>query len=386
MVMLVILVLGAAAILLSSLSSSGLRMERDKITSDALAQAKDALIGYSIKEASIIGTGYLLVPDTGWITNDEGVSEGTIGATDISVIGKFPWKTLGTAPQRDAHGECLWYIVSGRFKSNPKTAVFNWDTPGQIDIIDTNGNSIINNVAALIVAPGSVLDSQNRSLVDPALTQCRGNYNAINYLDAFNNVDAIAGELNYFVGSTNNRLAQNTNNKRFVQASNDHYNDKFLYVTTDDIFRPIIRRSDFRDQISALLDDVDFIPHLRTVSITGPKGNGSLDCTVIGNTFNETFCNNWKEMLLLTQLPAGSSNITIDDTTYTTCTRVLIFGGQKSATQARFSATDKANPTNYLEPPNLAAFDTPSAVSSSFTGTSTFDANNPSADLLRCLL
>ena len=51
MVMLVILVLGAATVLVTSLNSSRLRMERDKITADALAQAKEALIGYAVKVA-----------------------------------------------------------------------------------------------------------------------------------------------------------------------------------------------------------------------------------------------------------------------------------------------------------------------------------------------
>jgi hypothetical protein len=89
-------------------------------------------------------------------------------------------------------------------------------------------------------------------------------------------------------------------------------------------------------------------------------------------------------MLLITQLTPASS-ITIDHIATGTCSKVLIFGGQKTATQVRLTTTDKSNPANYLEGQNLAAFATPIAISSNFDGASNFDFNNPSTDLLRCL-
>ncbi len=384
LIILTIIGLGAAFLLVSALNKANSQIGRDKITAAALAQTKDALIGDAASQISILDAGYLLVPDTGWTGTPEGNSEGTLGAIDISVIGKAPWKTYGIPPLRDGQGECLWYVVSGRFKNSPKTPPpFNWDTQGQIDVIDANGNPIANNVAALIVAAGSVLDSQNRSLADTALTQCGGNYDARNYLDAYDSIDAIAGEVNYFAGSTNNELASNTNNKRFVMANNDHYNDRFLFVTVDDIFRPIIRRSDFRNQIPALLDDNVFRPHLLAIVIAGAKGTDNINCANT-NAANKTFCDNWKEMLLLTELPAPTS-ITIDGALTAACSRVLIFGGQKSGTQVRRTITDKATPANYLEGTNVGAFATPVAAGSNFIGASTFDANTSSSDLLRCL-
>jgi hypothetical protein len=174
-------------------------------------------------------------------------------------------------------------------------------------------------------------------------------------------------------------------------ANNNHYNDQFLFITTNDLFRPIIRRSDFSVQISNLLDDSDFrlqveLGHPQTVAVlgVGTKGADNIICNNISNVNNKTFCNNWQEMLLLTKL-APPLSITIDGAPTPTCKRVLIFGGQKTAAQVRLTATDKSNPANYLEAPNLATFAVPIANSSNFTGTSTFDANNPSADLLRCL-
>ena len=46
LVMLVIMVLGAATFLASSLNRSALQIERDQKTSEALAQAKEALISF----------------------------------------------------------------------------------------------------------------------------------------------------------------------------------------------------------------------------------------------------------------------------------------------------------------------------------------------------
>ncbi len=357
--------------------SGNIQIARDQITADALAQARDALIGRTVSQLSVVTqTGYLNLPDLGPGMNPDGNATSNFSENnkDYSVIGKVPWKSLKISPSHDGQGECLWYVISGRFKNTPPTDVFNWDTQGQIDVIDSNNNPIASNVAALLVAPGRPLAGQNRAQSDPAFTSCGGNYDASNYLNS------------YFTGSTNNRVALNTNNKPFTMTNND----RFLFITVDDIFRPIIQRRDFSTQISALLDDPDLrlqveTSHAQTVTIAGQKGTNNVNCNAIGDVNNQTFCTNWKEMLLLTKLPTGPSHITIDATTYTTCTRVLIFGGQKTTGQARTTNTDKNNPDNYLEAPNRAAFDTPTAHSNSFSGASTFIASNPGADLLRCL-
>ena len=385
LIMLILIVaLAAAAYLVNLLDANAVKIERDKRTATALAEAKAALIGYAASNSAVNSVGYLVNPDLGPGVNTEGSAAGSTGAADFSLIGKLPWRTLGLPPTKDSSGECIWYIVSGRFKNSPKTSVFNWDTQGQIDIIDSDGNTIAANLAALTVSPNSPLDLQSHVLADTTLNQCGGNYDAKNYLDSYNSVNAIDGEVNYFVGSTNNRQAPNANNKRFVLAKNNYYNDRFLFVSVDEIFSIISRRSDFSIQITALLDDVDFKSHLQAVTITGNKGTGNVDCTLISNANNKTFCNNWKEMLLLSQL-SPPSPITIDGVTTATCARVLIFGGQKTGVQVRLTTTNKDDPANYLEGANLSAFVTPIASNNNFVGVSTFDANSPSKDILRCL-
>ena len=386
--MLIILVMGSLYGVVSQLDAATQKYGRSTATIQALALAKEALIGDAVSQSPVTSAGELRLPDLGFgvgYTPKEGSSAPNFSGNnqDYSVVGKIPWKTLGIPPLRDEYGECLWYAVSGRFKKNPQTSVLNWDTQGQIDVIDGNGSIIASNVVALIAAAGPALDGQNRVSADPAYTQCGGNYDVRNYLDSYDVSNAVSGQVNYFAGSTNNRVALNSNNKQFVATNGDHYNDRFLYMMVDDIFRPIIRRSDFATQISSLLDDSTFRTHLQSVVIAGSKGMDNVSCTNTSSS-NTTFCTNWKEMLLLTQLSTPAS-ITLNGAATSPCNRVLIFAGQKTGAQVRSSTTDKADIANYLESPNLAAFNVPTANSANFVGISTFAWNSPSTDLMRCL-
>jgi hypothetical protein len=386
LLMLLIIILGSVSFLVSTLNSSALKNERDSKTALALAQAKDALIGDTVSTPSLASAGYLRLPDLGFGIGNvpaEGSSPPNFSGNDAdySVVGKVPWKTLGIAPTQDGQGECIWYVVSGHFKNNPTTNIpFNWDTLGQIDVVDGNGNSISSNVAALLIAPGLPLDSQNREPSNPAYTQCGGNYDARNYLDPYKSSDDDASAINFFPGSTNNRIALNAKNKQFVLTNNTHHNDRFLFITVDDIFRPITRRNDLSVQITALIND----PYFQTaMPVSTNKGIGTNICSSLLPN-NQIFCNNWKEMLLFTALPTPTS-IIVDGAQTNFCTRVLIFGGQRTVNQQRLTTAEKSNPANYLEGTNLIAFASPTAASGNFNGYSTFNANNPSAELIRCI-
>jgi len=378
-ILVVIILLAASSALFSLLDGRSVKLERDKKTATVLAEAKQALIGFAVGKAAVYEAGYLPNPDFHLSPIiAEGSQAGVAAAIDITVIGKFPWYSLSTPPFKDGWNECLWYVVSGRSKANPPTAILNWDTLGQIDVIDAGGNTLARNLAALIVSPGPILSEQNRSQVAADTPQCGGSYDAINYLDAYDATHAIAGNVNYFAASTNHRAAANSNNKVFVLAQNTHYNDRFAFVSIDDIFRPLMQRSDFAAQISALLAD----PYLQTVGISGSKGNGSVDCALMNaSNSNSAFCTNWKDMLLLVNLPLPAP-ILIDGAATASCSRVLIFAGQKIAGQTRLTAVNKSDAANYIEGTNLSAFN---LGTHHFVGTSKFNAANPSADVLRCL-
>ncbi len=419
LIMLVLLVVSLAAVLVNSLISSTAKTARQEKTAAALAQAKDALIGYAVTYGDNHANqvfGYLPLPDLGTSRNNNVTpAEGNAAANfsgntkNLTVIGRLPWRTLGLPPLRDDQGECLWYAVSGSFQNTQQADVLNWDSLGHFDAnssngtpsgtVSTTGANYAKRPAAIIFSASTVLQGQNRQASTTDIVDiCGGNYNASNYLDSFNTNANINNIINYFAGSTNNSSGyaynlNNTSNGSQLSAAAlsapkniifgdievniagnlvKIVNDRILTITADDIFSPIIRRSDFSAQISALMNDAVFIPHLQAVAIAGSKGTDNVNCVNTSNAVNKNFCNNWKEMLLL-------------KSTTGPCSRVLIFGGQKTATQVRLIAADKSDPANYLEGINLAAFATPVASSSNFSGPSTFNANNPSADLLTCL-
>lgn len=384
LILVFMIALAFTGFVLTTLNPTTIKIERDKQSARALAEAKDALIGFTI-QANVVNSAYLPNPDLKLSAAiSEGSQSGMSGGVDISLLGKLPWRSLGMPALKDGWGECLWYAVSGRFKTSPPSGALNWDTQGQIDIIRQDGTLVATNLAALIIAPSFTLSGQDRVLTNPDTPQCGGNYDARNYLDAYNIGNAILGEVNYFQGSPNNRTAPNTNNKRFVVAKNDFYNDSLVLITTADIFRPLIIRADFSNQISALLDDVIFQTHLQAIAISGNKGTVNIDCNATSNGNNRIFCQNWSEMLLLTALPAPSP-ITIDGVATAVCSRVLAFGGQRTAMQSRITVADKNTAANYLEGANLAAFASPVANNDNFVGNATFNPNASSADILRCL-
>lgn len=399
--MLTLLTLWGLYLFVGQLSATQLRAERERNAAAALAEAKAALIGDAVARLSLNDTVYLRLPDLGTNIGSpaEGYASGIFSGDerDLSVLGKFPWKTLDIAPLRDRYGECLWYVVSGRFKVAPKTkAPMNWDTQGQIDVIDGTGKMIATNLAALIAAPGQAVDRQDRTLANAAYSECGGNYDARNYLDTFDSINAVGSQVNYFSGSMNNRVALDGNNKTFVMTNNDHYNDRFLFATVNDVFDPIIKRADFAAAIRSLLDDSIFQEHLNTIPVSGSKGTDKLNCYCNtpgcteekeGNPFQpfQAFCKNWREMLFLTELSVPSK-ITVDgELSAAVCARILIFAGRKTASQSRSDDTRKTDKTNYLENTNLSSFEVPLAASANFAGASVFNWRTPSSDLVRCL-
>lgn len=394
-VMLVIMVMGIATALANSLSITALNTARQETTAAALAQAKEALIGYAIAYGDTHAgkaQGYLPCPDTvndGSANANQGSAQ--CAGANIPVAGRLPWRSLKLPPLRDGHGECLWYTVSGTFKAvagGYMNGLMNWDTAGQFTIQDANGATLAGATAhdrpvAIIFSVGAPLGAQSHPF--GGMRECSG--------DGSNSVNAYLEGGNAFSPPASPPVSPMV--LTMGSPSSTANNDVVLWIMPGDIFEHLKKRGDFSNQISNLLDDSNFRlqvesghPESVAVSGMGTKGTGNINCGAIANTANQTFCNNWKEMLLLTQLFTPSS-ITIASNgvpaTIGPCTRVLIFGGQRTAAQVRLTGGDKSDPANYLEGANLTAFATPTATSGNFSGASTFDANSPSMDLLRCL-
>ena len=237
--------------------------EASQRTTDVLAQAKEALIAYAANypdEHPGRVFGYLPCPDRDGSTG-EGTADTTCGGTDVTVIGRLPWKTLELPPLRDGDGECLWYAVSGNFKNNPPTALMNWDTNGLIAVMAPDGSNFAaggsgttaiptRRAVAVIFAPGAILPGQDRSLAatNPPTT-CSGNYNAANYLDtdtasAINNATASSSTTN-----AQSRFIAAFNSNRTTPAANT-FNDRLVSLTPAEIFNRAQQRSDYQPYLT----------------------------------------------------------------------------------------------------------------------------------------
>ena len=234
MIMLIIFVIGTISFLVNALSRAGVQNERDQITSQALSQAKEALIGYAATygDNNINAIfGFLPLPDLGNTRNNNSLlTEGNAAANftgnskNLTVIGRLPWRKLGLSPLRDSNSECLWYAVSGSFQNMQKADVLNWDSLGHFDTYTSNGTSTStlsatgtnysNRPVAIIFSPGPLLQGQNRQVSTDNVSICGGNYDVRNYLDSYNPDINISNIVNYFSGPTNHSFgyAYNLNN------------------------------------------------------------------------------------------------------------------------------------------------------------------------------
>lgn len=245
-----VLATAAAAVTIKALNSTGTnnQIARDKITAAALAQAKDALIGYAITYGDTHPGnvhGYLPCPDQAG-GNPEGSAEPSCGSQNVSQLGRLPWATLDLGPLRSGDGECLWYAVSGTYKNNSKTDLMNWDTNGQLQVYASDGTTLLtpadNQAVAVIFAPGSVAPGQNRTLTTNTST-CGDNYTATNYLDN----DTVHGINNATISSVANAVTQFIAGPVKNTSGDVIVNDRLIVITKDDIFNAMLRRADFVD-------------------------------------------------------------------------------------------------------------------------------------------
>ena len=222
--MLVIVVMGAAGFLVSSLSSSGLQLARDQKTALALSQAKEALIGYAVTKTDY-PLGNLPCPDT----DDDGISDAG-GSTECpQYIGRLPWKTLGLPDLRDSTGERLWYTLSRNVRRYTSVRPLNSDTTGTLNV---TGTKTENNLIAIVFSPGSNVGTQSRSTTQTTFctttnTTILESRCAANYLEGSNDDPSpgAAPNLNY----------QNAN-------SGIDFNDQLISISHDQIFSTVEKR------------------------------------------------------------------------------------------------------------------------------------------------
>lgn len=233
-VMLVIMIMGVTFFLVSSLSSSSLRIAREKKTSGVLAQAKEALIARSVVDST--QPGGLPCPNIANGAND-GIANP--GPDCPSYIGRLPWRTLGLPDLRDASGAPLWYALSRNFRKDPGASHINSDTPGTLTV---TGNSSAGNVVAIVFAPGTNLTGQSRSNIQIGTCGAAENLCASNYLEG---VNATASP------------AALPNTQYIAGDASDAFNDQMIYITQDNLLPNVEKR--IAREIKQCLDDYSAI-------------------------------------------------------------------------------------------------------------------------------
>jgi hypothetical protein len=450
MAILSLLIAGVLYFLVNWTGPDLLNAYRAHKTEAALAEAREALLGYATRYRDTIDPntvyGFLLLPDLGhnpanWQDRNnnvgckaEGCDAGNFAGNggNITVIGRFPWRTLGTGPLRDGYGECLWLVVSGSHQRVQPSAVMNWDSLGHLDLVVASGNANLTSMiasahdrpVAIVFSPGPPLPNQNRSpdaVYDTS--ECGGNYDVKNYLDP-DVAGALAGVTNYFGGSTNNASGDTSaaDKSMTIQGAIQRRadatlwpqacpaggncslaaNDKGLALTPDALFGAIRKSSSFRTDINTMLDRMvtclrdqmasggAFIPENVGTLLVADKSVGRISSDPFyANCYNQTpigYFANWHDMLFVAKPTAGTFNVTVDGLAQA-CNGVLIFAGQRGPGQSRVAALGEQDiPANYLEGVNLASF---TAVGTAFAGAGLFDVvsatQSAQQDIVRCI-
>jgi hypothetical protein len=286
--------LGVVALVYGLATPAKESIERDKKTAAALAQAKEALLGFAagidLSAGGAPRPGDLPCPD---LDNDGTADTPCAG----SAVGRLPWQRLGLPDLRDGDGERLWYAVSSNFKNNPRTTCnppaqtagcLNSDTRGTINLRDRAGNVASNGndawgsfnpsaVIAVIIAPGAVLQrqgapaAQDRSCAgDSNVAACQATQvctgptftatalcNPVNYLDVFTGAFGTEDNANFAeTGNAANGFVGNAANGFIMgdilgAGGNLLVNDRFLAITYADLM-PLLERRVVKEAFNCL--------------------------------------------------------------------------------------------------------------------------------------
>ena len=318
---LLIAVIGTAAAtwFVTSLGASAVRGERERKIAAVLAQAKQALIGRGAIDASLPGS--LPCPDR--VTQIAGTNVPNAGIADLfagnncpSYVGRLPWRTLGLPDLRDADGERLWYALSPSFRDFASQVLINDVTAGTLSIA---GASPLNNVVAIVFAPGAPLGSQSRS-------GAANQNNIANYLEGANAAGGPAF---------------------MAQPPDGHFNDRLVAITVADLISFVEKRVAREITVSlnryfnaasilpnaALVTDFSCQPHgdpvLCLPSATAVPGflprNLSPGAGWPGTTFPVWFNSNWRTSVGYTVAPECTSLPPCLSTTFSAVTDAGIY-------------------------------------------------------------
>lgn len=423
--------MGSLYLFLHNITPAMTEAARQMRTNEALAEARNALIGYALKyrdqQVAKKPTfdepddktmyGYFPLPDLGGDRNsnfdgnclsipgdqsshrlegcDANVFDEMTFNTDTgigpTVVGRFPWRTLGTGPLRDGNGECLWMLVSAshsrtqRPSPDPTPPPMNWDTLTNLEVVAAIDETTLRSELktkherpiAVIFSPGAVLGNTGRakSLTDTSdTTECGGNYDAQFYLETLQAMldptkptELVAS--NIFSGSTNNASSsptdptdpplkpislsgiiskKNSNNKLTKGRCNDCTivaNDVGVQITPDQFYSQLRGGKAFRQEINSMLDRMVSCMRDKGITPSAISGQANPADKTIGRVPTDTcydddknplgYFSNYQSQFFLAKPTSG--NLTLKHPVLPTtapipdesCTAVLIFAGQR---------------------------------------------------------
>ena len=234
----------------------------------SLSSARDALLGYAMGYANKAAAhpsatpGNLPCPD---IDGDGLEDSNSCGAFGESAIGRLPWRTLGLDSNSHTRGGCLWYAVSGSFKSSPDSHALANVTPeslGMFQIENESGDIISGSTAqdraiAVVFRPGqAVMVDGNMQQRTPsgAPTQCGAGSTssqvnqAAQYLDQLGGISNASGRKSGAAGSDPGASSLPTNRPSvFVNAGRSNtadttvFNDQMLWITPT-MYQPVFEQ------------------------------------------------------------------------------------------------------------------------------------------------
>lgn len=282
-IMTLILMLGLITLFTFRMDRRGPELDADRKTAMALAQAKEALLGWAATDGgntANINPGRLPCP-----SDDK--SGNSLGAACPNNVGRFPWKTLQTEELRDGAAEPLWFIVDPAFQPssglpNGASAIMNSSYATQISLT-ANGNAVV----AVLFAPGSAIKVQNRA--DTGQPNSPSN-DPINFLESYVNPIVTA------------------------PLSNDH----LLTVTAKELFTVVTQRMARELSLTAYSSGtmggtISSIPSKPAIwinnqwnnAVDGPPNNLTGPSGVSGSTITLKFLN-----CKITYIITGSGNVT----------------------------------------------------------------------------
>ena len=253
LILLVILV-AASASLVTQLGDRRGKIERLNTSRAALADAKQLLLDFAATYPDRYGGQPLQLPCPDIDPSapfEAGESHtASCGARSVNVIGRFPWRTLGAPVPRDASGSCLWYAVSGSYKSagTATAEMINPDSNGQLRLYSADDGALLEGAVpeerpvAILLAPMHALPGQARSGTGVPGQICSDDFGAADFLDSASGVSnaslsGVANAIDAFA----------------VKSVGDlQHNDQVLTIHRRELARLVHDRSDFDARIRQL--------------------------------------------------------------------------------------------------------------------------------------